>query len=224
MAIRLAVFDMAGTSVADKGDVIVFFQKAFAENGIVIDKSDLQPVRGLKKLSAVRIILENLNIETNTGLIEKIHRDFISQITDYYRTSSEVEPAAGAEDIFSWLKQKKIRIALNTGFTRPIADLIVNRFQWQQRGLVDEYISSDEVEEGRPYPYMIRKLMKNAGLQNPGEVMKIGDTPVDIEEGRNAGCGLVIGITTGASSRILLEKSDPDYIIDNLSELKTLIK
>jgi len=116
-----------------------------------------------------------------------------------------------------------IRVTLNTGFPRQVADLIIDRFQWIQNGFADEYISSDEVEEGRPYPYMIRKLMKNAGLDDPREVVKIGDTPADIQEGRNSGCGLVIAVATGASSRIILEKSAPDYVVDHLTELKTLI-
>jgi len=223
MTIRLVVFDMAGTTVADTGDVIVFFQKAFAKNGITVSSADLQPVRGLKKLSAVRFVLENLNIKSDTVFIEKIHRDFISEITGYYRSSPGVAAAPGAEEIFLWLKNKGIRVTLNTGFPRQVADLIIDRFQWIQNGFADEYISSDEVEEGRPYPYMIRKLMKNAGLDDPREVVKIGDTPADIQEGRNAGCGLVIAVTTGASSRSILEKSAPDYVVDHLTELKTLI-
>lgn len=224
MPIKLAVFDMAGTTVADRGDIIVFFQKAFEKNDVSVSNAHLQPVRGLRKIDAVRIVLETLKIKADAGLIEKIHEDFISELNSYYRTSPGVMPAPGAADIFLWLKQKEIRVTLNTGFPRTIADLIVNRFQWRQNGFIDEYICGDEAGEGRPGPFMIRQLMKNAGLNDPNEVVKVGDTPADIEEGRNAHCGLVIGITTGASSRSMLEKSSPDYIIDHLTELKALIK
>ena len=180
-------------------------------------------MRGLKKTSAIKIILEKLGVDAIDSLIEKIHEDFISSITCYYRTSPDVIVAPGAEEMFIWLKEKEIRVTLNTGFSKEVADAIVDRFQWMQRGLIDEYISSDEVREGRPRPFMIQQLMKNAEIKNTNEVAKIGDTVVDIEEGRNAGCGLVIGITTGALSRKQLELSNPDYVIDRLSELKTLI-
>jgi phosphonatase-like hydrolase len=224
MPIQLAVFDMAGTTVADHGDVITFFQKAFKKNGVIVKSGDLQPVRGLKKMDAVHRVLDAVNVEAGASLVEKIHEDFINELTAYYRTSPVVKPAPGAEEIFLWLKQKGIRVTLNTGFPRPVADLIINRFHWHQNGLTDEYITSDDVEQGRPYPFMIRELMKNAGVRKADEVVKIGDTPVDIQEGRNAGCGLVIGITTGASSRDKLEEWHPDHIIDHLTELKTLIK
>jgi len=223
MTIKLAVFDMAGTTVADKGDVVAAFKNSFVKNGIEVNAADLQTVRGLKKTSAIKIILEKLGVDAIDSLIEKIHEDFISSITGYYRTSPDVAAAPVAEEVFIWLKKKEIRVALNTGFSKEVADAIVNRFQWTQRGLIDEYISSDEVREGRPHPFMIQQLMKNADIKNTNEVAKIGDTVVDIEEGRNAGCGIVIGITTGASLRKQLELSHPDYIIDRISELKTLI-
>ena len=223
MTTRLVVFDMAGTTVVDSGDVVLFFQRAFAKSGITVSNKDIQPVRGLQKSVAVRVILENLKIETGNALIEKIHEDFISGITAYYRTSPGVMAAPGAGEIFLWLKQKKIRVTLNTGFPREVAGSIVERLQWIKQEWVDEYISGDEVRAGRPSPAMIQKLMMNAGLTNAKEVVKIGDTPADVEEGRNAGCGMVIAVTTGASSRSILEKSAPDYIIDSLTELKTLI-
>jgi phosphoglycolate phosphatase-like HAD superfamily hydrolase len=54
-------------------------------------------------------------------------------------------------------------------------------------------------------------------------VVKIGDTEVDINEGINAGCAIVVAVTTGAFTRDQLEPYAPDYIIDNLSELPALI-
>jgi phosphoglycolate phosphatase-like HAD superfamily hydrolase len=47
---------------------------------------------------------------------------------------------------------------------------------------------------------------------------------VDIEEGRNAGCGIVVGVTTGAYTRDQLEAYHPDHIIDGLQELELIIE
>ncbi|HTF29058.1 MAG TPA: HAD hydrolase-like protein, partial [Flavitalea sp.] len=87
----------------------------------------------------------------------------------------------------------------------------------------DSYISSSEVALGRPSPDMIYELMRRTGVTYSNEVAKIGDTSVDINEGRNAGCGLVVAITTGAYSKDELLQCDPDFIISNLSELPPLI-
>jgi phosphonatase-like hydrolase len=122
------------------------------------------------------------------------------------------------------LKERGIIIALNTGFPRSVADAIVARLQWMERGLVDFYIASDEVEQGRPDPSMIKELMMEAGVKDPKEVIKIGDTTVDVEEGINADCLYVIAVTTGAATRNELEKYHPTHIIDDLSELIALLQ
>ena len=87
----------------------------------------------------------------------------------------------------------------------------------------DDYIASDEVEEGRPEPFMIQTLMERAGISDSKEVIKIGDTEVDVNEGRNAGCSLVVAVTTGAFTKEQLDEYHPDHIIDDLSQLPALI-
>jgi phosphoglycolate phosphatase-like HAD superfamily hydrolase len=88
---------------------------------------------------------------------------------------------------------------------------------------IDYVIASDEVPEGRPYPFMIQTIMKQLQITDSKQVVKIGDTEVDVQEGRNAECGLVVSVTTGAYSRDQLEQYHPDHIIDSLSELPSLI-
>ena len=86
-----------------------------------------------------------------------------------------------------------------------------------------DLIASDEVLEGRPSPEMILTLMERHGIEDPSLVMKVGDTMVDIQEGQNARCGLVVGVTTGAYSRESLLQWRPDHVIDRFGELNALI-
>ena len=53
---------------------------------------------------------------------------------------------------------------------------------------IDDYISSEEVKYGRPYPYMIHKLMERNNIINSQNVIKFGDTNNDVLEGINANC------------------------------------
>ena len=65
--------------------------------------------------------------------------------------------------------------------------------------------------------------MAQLRIDDAREVAKVGDTKVDIEEGRNAGCGLVVAVTTGAYTREQLEQYYPDHIIDSLQQFPALI-
>jgi phosphoglycolate phosphatase-like HAD superfamily hydrolase len=70
---------------------------------------------------------------------------------------------------------------------------------------------------------MILMAMEQMGITNCEEVAKVGDSIIDIEEGKNAGCALSIGITTGAHSFEQLQSAMPNFIIDNLLELKDIV-
>ena len=223
MPIKMAVLDMAGTTIADDNAVFSAFKKAFEAHGLEVSEEMINPLMGYKKPVAVKMILEQLNVETSATLIEEIHDYFVDEMVDYYELSPNFHAIRGAEEAMRLLNAKGIRVALNTGFSLEIADTIIERMNWMEDGLVDDYIASDEVENGRPDPSMIQELMHRAGITDAKEVIKIGDTESDIREGRNAGCGLVIAVTTGAFTRDELQKYSPDHIIDNLSELSKLL-
>lgn len=223
MQIQLAVFDIAGTTIEDNNNVADAFQKAFAMNDIQVEKNVVGPLMGYHKPQAIQMVLEQSGHSFDAGFIEDIHDDFESEMTEFYAHSPLVRAMDGAEDIFRWLKGKGVRVALNTGFSAAVADVIVSRFGWEDKGLVDEFIGSDEVEKGRPFPYMIKELMRRCKITDPLQVAKIGDTPVDVEEGLMAGCGMVIAVTTGAGSNEELVRMNPTHIIHNLSQLRGII-
>jgi phosphonatase-like hydrolase len=223
MPVKLVVFDMAGTTVADDNAVAAAFKKAFQVYGLKIREEDVNPLMGYRKPVAIQIMLEKMGAEFDEELVDDIHREFEIEMLDHYEYSPDVKPLPGAEDVMLQLKEKAIRVALNTGFSKEIADVIMDRFQWVEKEIVDDYIASDEVDEGRPQPFMIQLLMQRAGIDDPKEVIKIGDTEADVNEGINAGCLMTIAVTTGAFTKEQLEPYHPDHIISNLSELPSLI-
>lgn len=225
MNIQLVVFDMAGTTVLDKGNINEAFREAFLTANINVSPADVDKVMGYKKIEAVKMIVDKYAPELNvdTRVINDIHEVFIKNMIDFYENDPDLQPLPFAISTFHKLREKGIKVALNTGFTRSIADTILNRLGWNETTLIDATICSDEVTEGRPYPFMIQSLMQELLIEDIKAVAKVGDTEVDIKEGRNAGCGLVVAVTTGAYSREALQSYHPDYIIDSLDDLLPLI-
>ena len=222
-AYKLAVLDIAGTTVVDKDFVAISFVEAFMQYGIDLRIEEINPLMGFKKTEAIATVLQRKKIEVTPEKVDFINNIFTNQMIYFYSTSSEVEALPHAEEFFQYLKSKGIFVALDSGFPRVIVDAIVDRLGWLERGLIDFVIASDEVEKGRPFPFMINRLMQQAGVENPAEVIKVGDTMVDIQEGRMSACGLVAAVTTGAYSRAELMAYSPDHIVDSLSELEQYI-
>jgi len=65
--------------------------------------------------------------------------------------------------------------------------------------------------------------MQRAGIDDAKKVVKIGDTEVDVNEGKNAGCLFSIAVTTGAFTKEQLAAYSPDFIIDDLKELLNIL-
>lgn len=218
---------MAGTTVRDRGNVADAFLAACKEHGIELERAEVKKVMGFRKIDAIRMLLSQVPLAAGIDkeeLIEQLHETFTKKMISFYEQDTELSPLPHAEELFDWLKQRGVKIALNTGFTRAITDTILNRLHWNNSANIDFVITSDEVPEGRPHPYMIQSIMKALEVTDAGSVVKIGDTEVDVKEGRSAGCGLVISVTTGAYTRSQLEQYHPDKIIDSLAELPSLIQ
>lgn len=226
MSIQLVVFDMAGTTILDKGNVNDAFREAFLTAKIKVREADIDKVMGYKKIEAVKMIVDQYapELNENNDVVDDIHEVFLKNMIHFYENDTALQPLPHAVTVFSELRKKGIKVALNTGFTRSIADTILVRLGWNDLSMIDASVCSDEVTEGRPYPLMIQSLMKQLLIEDVKTVAKVGDTEVDIKEGRNAGCGLVVGITTGAYRKEMLQTFHPDFVIDSLKELLPLIQ
>ncbi len=224
--IQLVVFDIAGTTVSDKGDIAVAFIDGFRKHGKDVSVEEVNKVMGFRKKDAIKSLLDRFypGEQDADEIIEKIHDAFLNNMISFYKTYPDLRPLPRAVETFQTLKATGVKVALNTGFTKAITDTILSRLGWNESPMLDYVISSDEVPHGRPHPDMIRAIMNALTITHVKQVVKVGETQVDVQEGRNAGCGLVVSVTTGAYTRKQLESYDPDFIIDSLEELPALIK
>jgi phosphonatase-like hydrolase len=180
---------------------------------------------GYRKVEAIEIILKKYleAMEYDAARINLIHDAFTNKMVSFYEEDTDLAALPEVLETFSILRARGIKIALNTGFTRVITDVILKRLGWNEEGMIDAVVCSDEVQEGRPHPFMIRKIMEQLGVAEASEVVKVGDTSVDVLEGQFAGCGLVVAVTTGAYTREQLLEYQPDQIIDSMQQLPALI-
>ena len=219
----LAVFDVAGTTVLD-GDAVVECLIAALEEHVPVSRQQALAVMGWPKPVAIRQILSAAGAVADHALdttVEGVHAQFRQAMIERYRTGP-LAPADGAEEVFDALRDAGVRVALDTGFSRDILDTILERLGWAGGVKVDFTIASDEVGRGRPHPDLIYRAMALANVATRSKVVKVGDTPADMEEGLAASCGLVVGVTYGTHTGEQLEGPGVETI-DRLPELLPLM-
>lgn len=223
MKVKLVVFDIAGTTLKDKEDAVATaFTKTMEGSRFDFSQAEIKNVMGYKKKQAIKMLLENQALPADDTLVDKLHDAFIEQINHHYETA-EISEIEGISALFEKLKAQGIRVALNTGFSRSTTDIIINRLGWLEKNLIDGSIASDEAASGRPEPDMIEELRKRFAIHSPAEVIKVGDTPSDLLEGKNAGCGKTIGVLYGTHNRAELENYPHDYLAENIEDLTKAI-
>lgn len=221
---EMVVFDMAGTTVNEDNVVYKTLQKAINQAGYEVSLPEVFLLgAGKEKWQAIKDILNHIHNEQDVEEeASAIFEQFKPMLQDAYETL-ELSTFEGTEELFDYLHQKGIKVVLNTGYNKSTALKLLSKLNWQEGKQYDLLVTADDVVQGRPQPDMILLAMEKLQLTNPASIVKVGDTAIDIEEGKAAGCGLSLGVTTGAQTREQLQAANPDYIIDSLSFLRELI-
>ncbi len=221
--IKLVIFDMAGTVVDEDNVVYKTLHMAINKKGynLTLDFV-LEFGAGKEKQQAIRDILEKIEVENFNEKATTIFEDFKDMLSEAYNKLT-VSSYAGVEDLIQDLKKVNIKVALNTGYDKYTAQLLLNKMKWKLGTHYDALITADDVERGRPNPDMIFEAMKILDIKYSEKVLKAGDSIIDIEEGKNASCGITVGVTTGAHTREQLVSANPTYIVNSLTELKKIL-
>ncbi|MBY0482799.1 MAG: HAD-IA family hydrolase [Chitinophagaceae bacterium] len=215
----MVVFDMAGTTVNEDNVVYKTLMKAINEAGYSFSLNQvLAEGAGKEKLQAIKSILSVHAGVEDDALADSIYQNFIQLLGTAYENMN-ILPQDNAINLFRALKKRNILVVLNTGYNAETANSLIAKLGWEKNIDFDGLITATDVAHNRPAPDMILLAMERFGISNPAELIKVGDSTIDIEEGRNAGCGFSIGITTGAHTREQLQLANPDFILDNLLEL-----
>ena len=224
-SIQLVVFDIAGTLMEDTGVLIDSFLQAFENNNIPASEQEIQQWRGAAKRDVIRYFVSRQLGQQSDGIedvVDEVFQAFRQQLEDNYRNST-LEPIAGALDTMDWLRSKNILMATTTGFYTAVRDLIVEKLGWDG-DFFDCNMCSDDVPKGRPAPYMIFQCMSHLRVLDVNRVIAIGDTPLDMQAGCNAGCRGVIGVLTGAHGIETLGMTRHTHIIQSVANLPALLE
>ncbi len=214
-AIKLAIFDVAGTTAKDDGLVVQAFQDAISASGYSAQEVE-------KMTEYVNATMGQRKIDVFTHLCngdlkksEAMHEDFVSAYTSIVQRGG-LEEFEGISDFFRELRSAGVGIGITTGFPREILDPILAGLNWNE--LIDLSVAASEVPRGRPAPDMVLRSIEiynqmNGGEITPAQVAVIGDTPSDVESGLSAGAALTIAVTSGAFDRAALEQLGATHVL-----------
>ena len=254
--IKACIFDLGGT-IVDRYSItsLISLKKIFENRGINVNNTLIQKDMGINKKDHIVKLLNDKYIERQWFQRYKDHPDeydiniLFNDFNDnqYEYSDKMIDILPETPGCIDYLNFNYIKTGCTTGFDKKNMEIIKNKLDHNDIYL-DSYVSSTCLNKpSRPYPYMIHKNMLNLNINNPQQVIKVDDTVVGIEEGKNAGC-VTVGVARWSinmnimnindaydfdlkdiqdqlkESRKVLNDSGADYVIDTLDELPRIIE
>jgi len=221
--ITLMVCDMAGTVINEGGLVYKTLYETLKKNNIPVKESDMNDWHGQQKQQVISNMIDKyLPHEIHKGEIKNYcYDEFDVNLDDAYFGKHSRIALIDPElpNFFQRLRFNGVKVALNTGYERNFQKKIINHFNMNE--YIDDFISSDDVRMGRPYPYMIHRIMERNDIISVKHVAKVGDTRNDVLEGKNAGCGITIAVQTGAGTT--KDFFEADMIVDKITNIDMVV-
>lgn len=210
--IAAVIFDWAGT-IVDFGCFAptVSIVETFARRGVTVTLAEARGPMGLEKREHLRRLLAEERIrgqwKAATGAdpapadADSLYEDLEPRLVQAVKSHSALIP--GTRELTDELRTWGIKIGSTTGYLRPLMDILTAEAA-HQGFFPDAVVCPSEVPAGRPCPWMCFLNAITLGVYPPRRIVKIGDTPADVEEGLNAGMW-TIGVTLSGNEVGLAE-------------------
>lgn len=208
---KAIIFDFDGT-LADSGECgLLATQKAFKECNLPIpSKKEVDYYMGIPIEQSFQEMTDHtLNDEQFTHLLHlfrQAYKEFEEQTITLF---------PDIDDVLETLQQQGLSLFVVSSKKTDV--LYRNLQKLQLDGFFTDWIGSDQVEQYKPHPEGIFKIVERYSL-NVTECVMVGDAIFDIQMGKAAGCKTV-AVNWGSHSKEQLLKEDPSFFADEVKDL-----
>jgi len=203
MRLTAVIFDWAGT-VIDHGSraPASALQSVFDSAGVPVSVAEARLSMGIAKRDHIRAILDlprvaeawmgRHGITPDEAVVDSLYKEFLPRQTQFLGERSRL--IAGIPNMVEALRSRGLRIGSTTGYTRPMLEYLLE--EAREQGFTPDcaIVPGDVPGGGRPAPWMCYLNAIHLAVSPLWSMVKIGDTPSDVEEGLNAGMW-TIGVT-----------------------------
>lgn len=232
MAIKAVLFDKDGTLIDSNGTWVPFYKSILeTERGLgpeaVEEKmvaAGFDPVTktflagsilaGGTTRQLVEMWWDHETPEMHAVLTKRFNYDFAPLALKHMKPLLELIP------VFDALKAigLKLGVATNDGKTSALGHMQALKVEHYFEAI----IGADSVKVPKPSGQMVELFSRMTGFA-PHEIAMVGDNTHDLEEARNGGAGLAIGVLTGNGAREDLQHH-ADHIVESIADLPQLFR
>lgn len=214
MKVRAILFDMDGVLIDSEALMARAGILALREFGIEAVSEDFLPFVGRGEDKYIGGVAEKHGVRYDTAMKDRAY--------DYYGQMVAAEATVPADTLptLKALHARGIKMAVCSS-----ADRVKVRYNLRAIGasesLFGAIVTGSDVERKKPAPDIYLKGAELLG-EKPEDCLVVEDAPSGIQAA-HAGGIRAVGITSSFSAQELTQQANPEYLIDTLSELLSLL-
>lgn len=210
----LYIFDWDGTLMDTTQTIVNATTHACRELGLNIVSDDL--ARSIIGKSFINLIADIVpELRDNPALLQKFTAVYEQYLNDH---TLDNPLFSHVQELLDKLTAHGKTLAVATGRSRVMLDDIL-----RGTGFAKYFFTTKTACEcfSKPHPQMVEEILDLTAIDKTQALM-IGDTSHDIHMAHNAGIAAV-AVTHGAQSEIELRACNPEYLVNNITELYNLL-
>lgn len=210
--IELIIFDQDGTLVDSRVDISNAVNHALKNLGLPL--LDIATITGYVGEGITKLIERALG--PHAELLEKARFLFYEYYSSHIADNTYLYP--NVINILEYFRKKRKAVISNKleSLTR---DLLI------KLGILHHFdiiLGGNSTVRKKPFPDPVIKVLDEFSIKSSSAIM-VGDSPTDIEAGKGAGV-FTCGVSYGYRGRNEILKASPDFLIDDIIELKEIIE
>ena len=201
------IFDLDGTLIDSYQALFLAFRHTYENMGLApLSAEEVRRVLGHGIASTFQDLLGEERVPEAMKLFRRKYEEVM-------RPHTHLLP--GAREVIETLHGRGIQLAIATNKLGYFARELFEYYGLDK--LIAVIVGDGDVSQNKPDPEMLLLAIKKMQLKKE-EVIFVGDSPIDIQTGKNAGVR-VFAVPTGGTQREELEKAQPTLILDRLLDL-----
>ena len=172
---ELALFKLESTLLHPSPVRTACVSAVLDEAGIDVHPCLVDATLGLPTALTLRLLAPDARPE-----LEAMHRELERRLVAAYASSKDSPEVFGATRCLERLQMMDIRVAIDTGFSRPVVDVLLERLGWVARGILDAVVTAEEDA--------IDTALQMTRVRSALRVARIGKSTFDVLTAAEAGC------------------------------------
>jgi len=224
--LRAVVLDWAGTTV-DFGSraPISAILAAFESAGVPITEREARHPMGRAKRDHLRQLFDTPAIaarwaeahgsDPTEADLDRLYDGFLGLQAECVVEHSGV--IDGCPAAVAACRELGLNVGSSTGYPRNLLERVAERAA-EEGYRPDVMLSADDVQPGRPAPWLCFENARRLGVFPMSAVLKVDDTPAGVMAGRNAGCWTIGVVASGNEVGLSPEKlaATPEAVREEL--------